>query len=82
MVRPDTVVDMSGGKLTKTEHQVFSLGLKFVTGLNDRTPLDIATAVNKFRSQHFSDQRVPDIAFICASVIPYLNTERHATLPE
>ena len=51
MVRPDTVVDMSGGKLTKTERQVLSLGLKFATGLNDRTPLYVATAATKFRSQ-------------------------------
>ena len=82
MVRPDTVVDMSGGKLTKTERQVLSLGLKFATGLNDRTPLDVATAVNQFHSQNSSDKRVPDITFLRASVIPYLNTDRHATLPE
>ena len=82
MVRPEMVVDMSGGKLTKTERQVLSLGLKFATGLNDRSPLDVATAVNKFRAKHANDPRIHDITFIRASVIPYLNTERHSTLPE
>ena len=82
VVRPGTVVDMSAGKLNLMEKKLLSLGLKFSTGINDRTPLDVATTVNKFRTQHAHDPRVPNIAFIRASVIPYLDTERHTTLPE
>ena len=75
-------MDLSGGRTSKTERQLLSLGFKFSTGTNDRTPLDIATAVNKFRNQHKYDPRIPDISFIRASVIPYLSTDRHATLPD
>ena len=80
--RPGSIVDMSGGRTTKVERQLLSLGFKFSTGMNDRTPLDVATAVNKFRYQHRDDPRIPDISFIRASVIPHLNTDKHATLPD
>ena len=81
-VRPGDVVDMSGNRISKTERELLSLGIKFSTGLNDRTALDIATAINKFRYQHKLDLKVPNIAFVRASVIPYLATQRHATLPD
>ena len=81
-VRPGTVVDMSGGKLSQNERKLLSLGLKFSTGLNEQTALDVATAVNKFRYQHANDPRVPSLAFIRAAVIPHLESGRHATLPE
>ena len=73
--RPGDVVDLTGNKTTKIERQLLSLGFKFSTGLNDRTPLDIATAVNKFRHTYRDDHSVPDITFIRASVIPYLSTD-------
>ena len=82
VARPGAVVDMSNRRLNIMERKLLSLGLKFSTGLNERTPLDVATSVNKFRTQHAHDPRVPDLAFIRASVIPYLDTERHTTLPE
>ena len=80
--RPGAVVDMSGGRLSKIERQLLSFGLKFSTGLNEHTPLDVASALNKFRSRYANDPRVPDISFVRSSVIPYLDTERHTTLPD
>ena len=73
-VRPGTVVDMSGGKLSQNERKLLSLGLKFSTGLNERTALDVATAVNKFQHQHIKDPHVPSLAFIRAAIIPYLES--------
>ena len=81
-VRPGEVVDMSGNRISKTEKELLSLGIKFSTGTNDRTALDVATAVNKFLYRHKNDPKVPDISFIRASVIPHLATQRHATLPD
>ena len=78
-VRPGDVVDMSGNRISKTERELLSLGIKFSTGLNDRTTLDIATAINKFHYSNKHDLKVPNISFVQASVIPYLATQRHAT---
>ena len=77
-----TKIDGKGGRVSQIELKFLSLGLKFSTGLNDQTPLHIARAVNSFKSRYKHDPRVPDISFIRASVIPHLETERHATLPE
>ena len=73
---------MTGGKLSRNERRFLSLGLKFSTGNNERTALDIATAVNRFSYQHARDHRIPSIAFIRSAVIPHLDTGRHTTLPE
>ena len=73
-VRPGAVVDMTGGKLSQNERKLLSFGLKFSTGTNDSSALDIATAVNRFKYQHANDPCVPDIDFIRASVIPHLQT--------
>ena len=82
MARPGAVIDMSGNRINKTEKKLLSFGLKFSTGLNDSTPLHVARALNSFKSRYANDPSVPNISFIRASVIPYLDTARHATLPE
>ena len=81
-VRPGAVVDMSGGKLSQNERKLLSFGVKFSTGTNGSSALDIATALNRFKYQYATDPRVPDIDFIRASVIPHLETGRHAVLPD
>ena len=42
----------------------------------------MAKALNSFRHRHRHDLNVPSVEFIRASVIPHLDTHRHATLPE
>ena len=81
-VRPGEVVDMYGNRISKIKRELLSLGIKFSTGLNERTPLDVATAVNKFHYRYKHDPKVLDISFIRASVIPHLATQHHATLPD
>ena len=68
-VRPGSIEDMSGGKISWDEKKLLSLGLKFSTGMNERTPLDVATALNRFRYQHDNDPRIPSLSFIRAAVI-------------
>ena len=87
MARPGVVIDMSGNRINKTEKNLLSFGLKFSTGLNNQTPLDVAKALNSFRHRHRHDLNVPSVEFIQASVIPHLDylrdTLRHlgASLP-
>ena len=45
-MRPGSVVDMTRGKLKPDEKKLLSLGLKFSTGINSNTPLDVAKMVN------------------------------------
>ena len=82
LARPGVVIDMSGNRVSKVEKKLLSFGLKFTTGLNTQTPLDVAKALNQFRYRHSTNLQVPSVEFVRASVIPYLETQRHTTLPE